>query len=83
MTGLDGAAEPLEETIRIQVRTVEERLVVELGDRIPHDMIRATVRTELDRLSQAAVRQYIPLLVGRAARAELSVVARQRRPLAG
>lgn len=70
MTGSDPVA-GVEDAIWVQIQSVERRLINELGSRVPEETIRDVVRQELGRLSDAPVRQYIPLLVAHAARDQL------------
>lgn len=69
--------------IRQQLDAVEVRLVEEFGDRLPMRRIRAVVRQHEERFAGAPVRQYVPLLIGRAARADVRRLAGQAGGRAG
>lgn len=60
-----------ENALRGQLAVIEERLVGELGDRLPAETIRQVVQGQIGRYQKAPVTQFIPVLVDRAAREQL------------
>lgn len=67
---MTGPAEA-EETVRKQLGAVEKRLVVEFGGRLSPEAIRRAIHDELHRDAHAPLKQFIPVLVARAARDRL------------
>jgi len=69
---LTSAAEDHDERwLQTQAELIERALQAELGSRLPSARISEAVARATERFRHAPVRQFLPMLIGRAARQEL------------